>query len=218
MASISEGIVKKLTLQDGVEATDNGSIMDVSGLSSLALQITGTFSGTITFEVSLDGTNYIAIPGLDITGNKSSTATAAGIYQFNIAGIHYFRARISAYTSGSITVIARAMPFPLAPLGDAVELESLLTTNIDIALSALRDAICASGASAKTLNDLYGLLNGTLTTQLSGSIPEYAWFTGAEQPIPADQTKFAWGYEFDETTGEISAYGWSGAAWVKAVI
>jgi hypothetical protein len=56
------------------------------------------------------------------------------------------------------------------------------------------------------------------SVQLSGSIPEYAWFTGAEQPIPADQTKFAWGYEFDETTGEISAYGWSGAAWVKVVI
>lgn len=56
------------------------------------------------------------------------------------------------------------------------------------------------------------------SVQLSGRIPEYAWFTGAEQPIPADQTKFAWGYEFDETTGEISAYGWSGAAWVKAVI
>jgi hypothetical protein len=56
------------------------------------------------------------------------------------------------------------------------------------------------------------------TVQLSGSIPEYAWFTGAEQPTPADQTKFAWGYELDETTGEISAYGWAGAAWVKVVI
>lgn len=59
---------------------------------------------------------------------------------------------------------------------------------------------------------------GENLVQLSGSIVEYAWFTGAEQPIPADQTKFAWGYEFDETTGEISAYGWSGAAWVKVVI
>lgn len=58
----------------------------------------------------------------------------------------------------------------------------------------------------------------TAGIQLSGSIVEYAWFTGAEQPIPADQTKFAWGYEFDETTGEISAYGWSGASWVKVVI
>ena len=56
------------------------------------------------------------------------------------------------------------------------------------------------------------------SVQLSGSIPEYAWFTGAEQPTPADQTKFAWGYELDETTGEISAYGWAGAAWVKVVI
>jgi hypothetical protein len=76
-------------------------------------------------------------------------------------------------------------------------------------------------ARLKSLEDkIDKITNGTTpaVTQLSGSILEYAWFTGAEQPIPADQTKFAWGYEFDETTGEISAYGWSGAAWVKVVI
>ena len=71
------------------------------------------------------------------------------------------------------------------------------------------------------MNFLSRFLNSAkdaFNVQVSGRIPEYAWFTGAEQPIPADQTIFAWGYEFDETTGEISAYGWSGAAWVKAVI
>jgi len=74
-------------------------------------------------------------------------------------------------------------------------------TALDAAIDAIKTAV-----------------EGTLTTQLSESIPEYAWFTGAEQPTPADQTKFAWGYELDETTGEISAYGWAGAAWVKVVI
>ena len=172
MSNISAGIVDKATLQDAAEATGNGYTMDVGGKASLTLQVTGTFSGTVTFEASLDGSNWVSRSGIDGSGNKSSTATTTGIYQFNIDGIKYFRARISAYTSGSITVVARATPFPL----------------------------------------------GTLTTQLSGSILEYAWFTGAEQPIPADQTKFAWGYEFDETTGEISAYGWSGTAWVKVVI
>ena len=76
-------------------------------------------------------------------------------------------------------------------------------------------------ARLKSLEDkIAAIIAGTspATVQLYGRIPEYAWSMGAEQPIPADQTKFAWGYEFDETTGEISAYGWSGASWVKVVI
>jgi hypothetical protein len=100
--------------------------MDVGGKASLTLQVTGTFSGTVTFEASLDGSNWVSRSGIDGSGNKSSTATTTGIYQFNIDGIKYFRARISAYTSGSITVVARATPFPLSSLNAAMEVESLI--------------------------------------------------------------------------------------------
>ena len=84
-------------------------------------------------------------------------------------------------------------------------LEALVTTlntKIDT-IDALLDAIIAGTTPA--------------TVQLSGRIPEYAWSMGAEQPIPADQTKFAWGYEFEPNTGDITTYGWSGT-WVEVVI
>lgn len=126
MSNISAGIVDKATLQDAAEATGNGYTMDVGGKASLTLQVTGTFSGTVTFEASLDGSNWVSRSGIDGSGNKSSTATTTGIYQFNIDGIKYFRARISAYTSGSITVVARATPFPLSSLNAAMEVESLI--------------------------------------------------------------------------------------------
>ena len=42
--------------------------------------------------------------------------------------------------------------------------------NLDITLSALRDALAGSGTGAKTLSQLYTALTGTLTTQLTGSI------------------------------------------------
>ena len=126
MSNISAGIVDKATLQDAAEATGNGYIFDVGGKASLTLQVTGTFSGTVTFEASLDGSNWVSRSGIDGSGNKATTATTTGIYQFNIDGIKYFRARISAYTSGSITVIARATPFPLSSLNAAMEVESLI--------------------------------------------------------------------------------------------
>lgn len=99
---------------------------------------------------------------------------------------------------------------------------ALVTAGIKIgAGTALMGKVGIDQTTDGTTNRVVAKISQTAgenLVQLSGSIPEYAWFTGAEQSIPTDQTKFAWGYEFDETTGEISAYGWSGAAWVKVVI
>jgi len=57
--------------------------------------------------------------------------------------------------------------------------------------------------------------DGTLLTKLSGSIVEYAWFTGGTQATPTED--FAWGYEFNTSTGALKVYGWTGSAWVEVV-
>jgi len=44
---------------------------------------------------------------------------------------------------------------------------------------------------------------------------EYAWKTGEAEPVPTEA--FAWGYEFNATTGELTVYGWTGTAWVEVV-
>lgn len=72
-------------------------------------QVTGTWSGTITPEISLNGTDWVA------TGVKSSTSTSLftvitsfttnGIYDLNAVGVPFFRLRMSAYTSGTATVM-----------------------------------------------------------------------------------------------------------------
>lgn len=58
--------------------------------------------------------------------------------------------------------------------------------------------------------------DGEVLTQLSGRIVEYAWFSDdITKPTPTEG--FAWGNEFNKTTGELIVYGWTGAAWVEVV-
>lgn len=99
-------------LQAAADATGNGTALDVAGFSQVVLQVSGTFSGTITWEATVDGTNWIAVALADLnstTRARATTATAVGLYLLDtIAGLQKVRARVSAYTSGNITVTANA--------------------------------------------------------------------------------------------------------------
>lgn len=105
-----KGLVFHKTLQDAAAATGNGTAMDVGGLSTVGVQVTGTFVGTITWEGTIDETNWVAVRALNLnTGAVATTATAAGLVQIPVAGLSQLRARVSAYTSGSITAVARGI-------------------------------------------------------------------------------------------------------------
>jgi len=92
-----------------VAAQDDAA--SVSGLPSpgfVAVQVTGTFTATITFEASVDGTNYVAFNMTPSnSGTDASTATAAGAFTKSTGAFSAFRARCSAYTSGEPVVTLR---------------------------------------------------------------------------------------------------------------
>lgn len=75
-----------------------------------SVQITGTFTGTIQLEASLDGTNYRGIEMIDISsmhGNAPTVATsitAPIILAANIFALAYLRFRASAWSSGTANV------------------------------------------------------------------------------------------------------------------
>ncbi len=95
---------KTKTLQSAVGASANGTVFDTSGLGGVALQVTGTFSATVHFEHSIDGTNYVAVQGSNLnTGALATSATAAGLYYIPVAG-NLFRARV-VWASGTVTVV-----------------------------------------------------------------------------------------------------------------
>lgn len=110
LPTLSAGSSQSSTvLQNAAQATGNGVALNVSNVATVGFEITGTFVGTVTFEVSNDQNNWYPIlvsqSGTSTIGN---TATATGIYYAEVVSVTYVRARISAYTSGSITVTAVA--------------------------------------------------------------------------------------------------------------
>ena len=99
----------KRRLQDAATATGVGNTLAVSRYSHIVFQVSGTFVGTITFQATVDGSNWHNILPNDITtGVSSATTTTTGLYRVDVTGLSIVRANITVYTSGSITVIGRA--------------------------------------------------------------------------------------------------------------
>lgn len=106
---------KDYSFQSAAGANGNGMVAELDGrYASLCLQVAGTFTATVTFEASQDGTNYIAVQGtIKNSGSAATTATAAGLFEFRVVGVRKFRVPVSGYASGAITVTATASPMAL---------------------------------------------------------------------------------------------------------
>lgn len=145
------------TLHNAASATADGTILDCRGLSTVALQITGTFVATVTFQVSLDGTNYDSVRGRnENTGAVGLTATTTGSYRIPVAGFLYFKAPVTWTSGTSITVKADATT---EASGDPVPGTQAGTDIGDVTINN------ASGASAVNVQDGGNTLtvDGTVT-------------------------------------------------------
>ena len=72
---------------------------------AIGVQITGTFSGTLQFEMTIDGTNYVAVQTQSVTtGTISTTTTTTGVFRFEAVGALAVRLNATAWTSGTATV------------------------------------------------------------------------------------------------------------------
>jgi hypothetical protein len=81
---------------------------------TITVQVTGTWSGTITFQASQDeGATWFAVPVFPYPGSNVkpsvplpvTTTTANGNWIFDAGGATTFRAVMSTFTSGSATVV-----------------------------------------------------------------------------------------------------------------
>jgi hypothetical protein len=98
----------------GIAATADGTAVlctEASGgaYTTLTAHVEGINGDTITFEATIDGTNWIAIQFTNLnSGSAGTTATADGLYRATVLGLKQVRARISTYSSGTIIVIGVA--------------------------------------------------------------------------------------------------------------
>ena len=76
----------------------------------VGVQIVGTFVGTLTFEGTINGTDYDDISAEEVGSLAVSTqATTTGLYKFDAVGLKAVRVRATAWTSGTAEIAIAAM-------------------------------------------------------------------------------------------------------------
>lgn len=205
--AIKGGIVAEVVNTAGALNADVIPSTDVSAFRWISLHlVSGAFSGTITYQGSNNNTDWASVGMMSVGNTQSSGATTssftttANVLTGCPVTFKHFRARITSYTSGSITGTAEFSSAPVTPvsfgaavtnqtedaahasgaggmfvLGVRNDTEQVLTSadgdyspvavdssgrvlvkNIDLATTALRDAL--RGAGSRSFTDLYNLL------------------------------------------------------------
>jgi hypothetical protein len=91
----------------GASAVGNGTpVTTAYGHGHLSVEVVGTFTGTVTFEGTVDGSAWYPVglkPWADTAAVTSTTA--AGVFKLPTDTLlNKFRARISALSAGTVTV------------------------------------------------------------------------------------------------------------------
>jgi hypothetical protein len=166
--------------------TTNNVAISTQGCGSFNVKITGSWTGTIMPEGTVDGTNWDQLTGFDIVnGVNRNTFTANGIALFSAAG--YAQVRLRCSTVGTLTATVSleasagatpAFPFPPpqyypqeganASPGPTPLLQSLLLGVSPAGTNA--DRLRTAGAAAPGL----GVLQTQAMTNSNGSWPTYS--------------------------------------------
>ena len=150
---------------------------------SITVQVTsaGT-SCTVTYETSDDNTNWISIGGLSFTNLGGSplttTSSAVGGIQFTRKGL-YFRARVSAYGSGTVTAIgtlskAPAVQQSLVTISGGFSFEGGGAGTNPVAIGLECRTLSKTSVSNGTLVRPIATVDGRLIVRLD-AIPENEW-------------------------------------------
>ncbi len=101
------GVPSGVPIQATLTVDSDELLVDVSNASSVGMDITGTWTGTVSFETSTDGTTWsdcYAFP-VPVTSTPGETSTTAnGSWVAAVGGVMLFRVTFSTPTSGSVVV------------------------------------------------------------------------------------------------------------------
>lgn len=172
---------------------------------SVSVTISGTFSGTLQFEASGDGTNFSAFGMSPFAGGAQATSTASpGGWVGSASALQAIRVRASALSSGSAvaTVFSSSSNSGIHPSGSSssgVPSGSILMVNSGSCPASYTEDDSFSGAyllGTKTANADVGATGGSSSYTPAGSNGTVAFtptgtnsapsFTGSPGTVPAE--------------------------------
>lgn len=105
----------KSAVQNATTANDAATVVGLPSPGEVAVQLTGTWSGTVTFEATVDGTNWVSLQLNPTTAlaaaSLTATATANGVWVGKTFGVAGVRASFSTATSGTVAITLRYSAF-----------------------------------------------------------------------------------------------------------
>lgn len=158
----------------GSASANNTDLISVAcdAYRSVNFQITGTWSGTIAYQVSNDNTNWSAINIIVANGSSVISSTTGNTIAYGaLNGFQYFRVRFTSYTSGTASINAyfNRDPVPTATLpGSPTNTVVASTTSSATVLYTVNSAATTNAAVIKsTAANFYGLsvMNTSATTK-----------------------------------------------------
>jgi hypothetical protein len=158
-----------LALTDTITALDDAVTLNIAnGETAVGVQITGTWTATLTFEATLDDTNWFTIGAHDGSG-RVTTTTGNGNFLLGVGGYSQVRVRGSAFSTGTavVTIIASRGAHTVClvlPLPTGTNSIGQVTANAGTNLNTSALALETGGNLAAILT----ALGGTLTVDGSG--------------------------------------------------
>lgn len=172
LKTATDGTLK--TQLDAAQANTTGSITtassvvtvtDLTGVGAVTVQISGTYAGVnVTFEASVDGTNFVAIAAQPVASTTPTLVTSTGVLTANstnvwnvapLLGIAQFRVRATAYTSGTATVV-------ISPSAQFVQFFSTVNGTSTVNLQSGAGVAIGSGGTGTALTVQIAGANGAL--------------------------------------------------------
>lgn len=170
------------------------SVVDLNGTNIVQVDArTAAGNLTIVFEATLDGTNYFALPAFAKQQLIAATitqetyvpsvvvaTTTSGIYTVKVAGFRRFRVRVSAYTSGNITIGLRA--------SQATDLEysRLIPTNLHVTATAAANTAATATLPAAGAGMFHYITNINLTRNATAALAGTATIIHTSTNLPGN--------------------------------
>lgn len=135
------------------QGSPNGSPIypeQLAGQASWSIGITGTWTGTIVFEVSSDGVTWTTALACPFGGGSGqANTTANGFFVASCANCTGVRARFSSYTNGTAQIMLMATDAP-ASIGASLQSSGSSTSKITSVNSSISSVVLLSANPARS--------------------------------------------------------------------
>jgi hypothetical protein len=160
-------------------AVGSVTVTNLNDACSALVVLQGTFSATMLFEGTVDGTNWFVIQGTRADSNSAITTAGLALaftaqtfaYKLDLNGVTQMRVRCSAFTSGTINVSIAPSPHSMEP-SPYVPLISTLTrqSGFTDSSTALAASVTFTGTGRATTGGNYSKFNAVAFADQAGTL------------------------------------------------